>query len=134
MHDDAEAWVVKAEGDYTGAVTLAKKRSNKVAHLTCFAAQQCAEKYLKAFLVEHNVTFPKTHDLTKELLPRCLSIDSEFSVLLPHLEFLDPYAVQFRYPGDVVLNSEAQQAVRAVKAVRKFVRQKLDLEKQRRLL
>lgn len=31
MHDDAEAWVLKAEGDYAGAVTLAKKRSNKVA-------------------------------------------------------------------------------------------------------
>ena len=102
MHDDAEAWVVKAEGDYTGAVTLAKKRSNKVAHLTCFAAQQCAEKYLKAFLVEHNVTFPKTHDLTKELLPRCLSIDSEFSVLLPHLE------LQLYYQWNLVCQSLLQ--------------------------
>jgi HEPN domain-containing protein len=134
MHDETEAWVLKAEGDYAGALTLAKKRSAKIAHLTCFAAQQCAEKYLKAFLVEHNITFPKTHDLTKELLPRCLQADKEFSAILPHLEFLDPYAVQFRYPGDVVTNDEAQQAVKAVKSVRKFVRQKLDLEKQRRLL
>ena len=71
MHADAEAWVAKGEGDYIGALTLVKKRSEQVAHLTCFAAQQCAEKYMKAFLVEHDVSFSKTHDLTKDLLPRC---------------------------------------------------------------
>ena len=99
MHAETEAWISRAEGDYIGATALAKIRSKKIAHLTSFAAQQSAEKYLKAFLVEHNVTFPKTHDLAKELLPRCLKIDDSFSVLEPHLEFLDPYAVQSRYPG-----------------------------------
>ncbi|MBI1937999.1 MAG: HEPN domain-containing protein [Ignavibacteriales bacterium] len=134
MHADTNAWILKAEGDYLGASTLAKKRNKKIAHLTCFAAQQCAEKYLKAFLVENNITFPKTHDLTKDLLPRCLKIDREFSMLLPHLEYLDPYAVQFRYPGDIVTSEEALQSIKAMKIIRKFVRQKLDLEKQRRLL
>ena len=134
MHADAEAWIAKADGDYLGALTLVKKRSGKVAHLTYFAAQQCAEKYLKAFLVEHNVPFPKTHNLTKDLLPRCLKIEGKFSILFPHLEFLDPYAVEFLYPGDTFTHGEAVQAVKAVKIIRKFVRGKLDLEKQRRLL
>ncbi len=134
MHVDTEAWVVKAEGDYIGALTLVKKRSVKVAHLTCFAAQQCAEKYLKAFLVEHNIPFSKTHILTKDLLPQCLKIDEEFSSLHLHLEFLDPYAVEFRYPGDIVTHAEAVNAVMNAKAVRKFVRGKLGIEKQRRLL
>ena len=134
MHPDAEAWVAKAEGDYMGALALVKKRRGKVAHLTCFAAQQCAEKYLNAFLVEHNVPFSKTHDLTKDLLPRCLKIRNEFSILFPQLELLDPYAVEFRYPGDVITHGEAVQAVKAAKIVRKFVREKLDLERQRRLL
>ena len=102
MHAETEAWISKAEGDYIGAAALAKNRSKKIAHLTSFAAQQSAEKYLKGFLVEHNVAFPKPHDLAKELLPRCLNIDKSFLVLKPHLEFLDPYAVQFRYPGDIV--------------------------------
>lgn len=134
MHADATAWITKAEGDYIGALTLAKKRSEKIAHLTCFAAQQCAEKYLKAFLIENNITFPKTHDLSKDLLSRCMKIDNEFSVILTYLEFLDPYAVQFRYPGDVVTRKEALESLKAMKAVRKFVRLKLDLEKQKRLL
>ncbi|MBW1960508.1 MAG: HEPN domain-containing protein [Deltaproteobacteria bacterium] len=29
----------------------------------CFHAQQCAEKYLKAFLTFKNIDFPKTHDI-----------------------------------------------------------------------
>jgi len=134
MHAETEAWISKAEGDYIGASALAKNRSKKIAHLTSFAAQQSAEKYLKAFLVEHNVPFPKTHDLAKELLPRCLNIDRSFSVLEPHLEFLDPYAVQFRYPGDIVTPAEARDALKAAKSVRSFVRQKLALNRQQRLL
>jgi len=134
MHAETEAWISKAEGDYIGASALAKNRSKKIAHLTSFAAQQSAEKYLKAFLVEHNVAFPKTHDLAKELLPRCLNIDKSFSVLEPHLEFLDPYAVQFRYPGDIVTPAEARDALKAAKSVRSFVRQKLAINRQQRLL
>jgi HEPN domain-containing protein len=134
MHAETEAWISKAEGDYIGASALAKNRSKKIAHLTSFAAQQSAAKYLKAFLVEHNVAFPKTHDLAKELLPRCLKIDESFSVLEPHLEFLDPYAVQFRYPGDIVTPAEARDALKAAKSVRSFVRQKLALNRQQRLL
>jgi HEPN domain-containing protein len=134
MHAETEAWISKAEGDYIGASALAKNRSKKISHLTSFAAQQSAEKYLKAYLVEHNVAFPKTHDLAKELLPRCLNIDKSFSVLEPHLEFLDPYAVQFRYPGDIVTPAEARDALKAAKSVRSFVRQKLALKRQQRLL
>ena len=134
MHAETEAWISKGEGDYIGASALAKNRSKKIAHLTSFAAQQSAEKYLKAYLVEHNVAFPKTHDLAKELLPRCLNIDKSFSVLEPHLEFLDPYAVQFRYPGDIVTPAEARDALKAAKSVRSFVRQKLALNRQQRLL
>jgi HEPN domain-containing protein len=110
MHVDTEAWIVKAEGDYISASTLVKKRSEKVAHLTCFAAQQYAEKYLKAFLVEHHIPFSKTHDLTKDLLPQCVKTDNRFT-----------YA-------------EAIQAVKNVKIVRKFVREKLGIGRQRRLL
>jgi len=134
MHVDAEPWVDKAEGDYAGALTLVKKRSEKVAHLTCFAAQQCAEKYMKAFLVDRNVPFSKTHDLTKDLLPLSLKVDGEFSFLFPLLESLDPYAVGSRYPGEIVTHKEAVDAVKAVKVIRKFIRAKLELEKQTRLL
>ena len=134
MSDDAQVWIEKAEGDFEGAKILSSKRSKKVAHLACFACQQCAEKYLKAFLVEQNIHFSKTHALTRELLPLCESVDGDFRRLFKYLEILDPYSVQFRYPGEVVFVSEVRSAFNAAKLVRQFVRGKLGLESQRRLL
>lgn len=98
MHADTLKWIVKAEGDFRGAVILSRKKSQKTAYLICFACQQSAEKYLKGFLVENNVGFSKTHDLTKGILPLCQNVDFEFKILFKYLEILVPYAVEFRYP------------------------------------
>ncbi|MDI6765804.1 MAG: HEPN domain-containing protein [Bacteroidota bacterium] len=134
MHADAEKWTDKAEGDFQGAVELSKKRSLKFAHLICFACQQSAEKYLKGFLVENNIVFSKTHDLTLVILPLCLKVDKEFNVLHKYLKTLEPYAVEFRYPGEELSRLNIKEAVEAAKIVRKFIRSKLGLEKQKRLL
>ncbi|HLX11520.1 MAG TPA: HEPN domain-containing protein [Bacteroidota bacterium] len=134
MRDETRSWIDRAEGDFEGARLLSKSRSRNITHLVCFACQQSAEKYLKAFLVENNVRFSKTHSLVRELLPACESIDNEFKVLLPHLEVLDPYAVEFRYPGETIPPSEKKQAFSASDKIRKFIRGKLGLERQRRLL
>jgi HEPN domain-containing protein len=134
MNDDTREWVEKAEGDFEGAVQLSKKRSSRTAHLICFACEQSAEKYLKAFLVENNVRFSKTHDMELLLLPLCTNLDKEFKVLKPFLKELDPYAVEFRYPGEKIELSDVRAALAAVKKVRRFVRGKLGLEKQKRLL
>lgn len=134
MHADASPWIEKAEGDYEGAIYLSKKRSKRIVHLICFSCQQSAEKYLKTYLVEKNIRFSKTHFLIKELLPLCEKVDAEFRVLIPYLEDLDPYSVEFRYPGEELSADDVQTAISAVKKVRKYVRGKLGLEKQRRLL
>jgi len=52
----------KAEGDWKMALREAKA-VDPVWDGVCFHAQQCAEKYLKAFLEERNMSFGKTHDL-----------------------------------------------------------------------
>jgi len=54
-------WIEKAEGDFATA-----RRELRVQHkpnfdAVCFHAQQTVEKYLKAFLIEGDVAFPKTH-------------------------------------------------------------------------
>lgn len=53
-----------------------------------------------------------------------LKVDESFSSIKHHLEFLDPYAVQC----DIVTLAEARLALTGSKAIRKFVRQKLDLK------
>ncbi len=134
MNEETEKWVGKAEGDFEGAQTLLKRRSATTAHLICFACQQSAEKYLKAYLVEENIKFSKTHFLVRELLPACEGKDSEFRVLARQLALLDPFAVDFRYPSESPTLEEARLAVEAASQVRRFVRTKLNLGPQQELL
>ena len=93
----------------------------------CFHAQQCAEKYLKAFLQEHAVHFPKTHSLI-DLLQLVLPLDPSFEIQRDLLIQLDRYGVRYRYPGESADKGEARRAIRVLKNVRTFIRQKLGLQ------
>ncbi len=119
-------WVQKAEGDYatTGRELRARRQPNYDA--ACFHAQQTAEKYLKAFLHERGVIFPKIHNLV-ELLELCLPIDASFESQRNLLVLLDRYAVRYRYPGELADKAEARQAFKTITTVREFARKKLGL-------
>jgi HEPN domain-containing protein len=119
-------WVDKAEEDFEVAVTLVRKRKQPTPNAVCFHCQQCAEKDLKAFLVRHQVAFPKIHDL-RELRRLAVVIDPTFDFITDLLIGLAPYAVEFRYPGEEATVEEAKGAVKAVKQIRRFVRSKLGL-------
>lgn len=56
-------WIAKAEGDYASAGREYRARRNPNYDAACFHAQQVAEKYLKAWLQEQSVVFPRTHNL-----------------------------------------------------------------------
>ncbi len=56
-------WVEKAEHDLINAEYTLTLEKNCPLDTVRFHAQQCAEKYLKAFLVQEAISFPKTHDL-----------------------------------------------------------------------
>jgi hypothetical protein len=57
-------WVEKAEGDFATAGREFRAAPSPNFDAACFRAQQCAEKYLKACLIEAGTSFPKTHDLS----------------------------------------------------------------------
>lgn len=105
---------------------MVRKRSEPVPDNVCFCAHQCIEKYLKAFLVFHRIRFPKTHDLLA-LLDFAVDIDSDLEELRLDLNYLYPFAVEFRYPGENATVEESKQAVRAMRRVRRTLRAKLDL-------
>jgi HEPN domain-containing protein len=119
-------WVDKAEEDYEVAITLVRKRKRPTPNAVCFHCQQCAEEYLKAFLVQHEVAFPKIHDL-RELRRLAVVVDPTLGLFTDLLLLLAPYAVEFRYPGEVATVEEAKAAVKTVKEIRRFVRSKLGL-------
>jgi len=59
----ARDWVQKAENDLKNATYTLKMEEDCPTDTVCFHAQQCVEKYLKAFLVLRRINFPKTHDI-----------------------------------------------------------------------
>ncbi len=80
MPDEAlEAWIEKAEEDYHFVLIGVRQKKYPVYNGICFNAQQCAEKYLKSFLIRHNIPFRKTHDLSNFRGFVCLWI--------PHLNY-----------------------------------------------
>ncbi len=92
-------WVAKAEGDFHSAQREYRARKNPNYDAACFHAQQCVEKYLKAYMVEHEVQFPKTHDLAYLTL-LLETVDATLLTYLDAMRQLTDYAVEFRYPGD----------------------------------
>ena len=122
---DVRDWVMKAEEDYAVVYTLQRRRKSVFNDSVCFHAQQCAEKYLKALLVKHRIGFPKTHDVL-ELLRLAKPVASSLELLRPALEYLEPFAVDMRYPGEFATRTEAQRATRLVRDVRSAVQMLLE--------
>lgn len=58
------AWIQKAENDLKTGRDELQTEKPATDTVACHA-QQCAEKYLKAFLVFHGVAFGRTHDLAE---------------------------------------------------------------------
>jgi HEPN domain-containing protein len=126
MNELTSEWVEKADNDFHSADILLTAGEFPIPDSACFHCQQCAEKYLKAFLQEHMVRFERTHSLTL-LLDLCTSLDKEFEKLKKDLEQLENYSVAVRYPGVKISVKIAEEAFITTKRVRQYVRKKLKL-------
>ncbi|MBI4358903.1 MAG: HEPN domain-containing protein [Candidatus Omnitrophica bacterium] len=124
-------WVAKAEEDFQAAMLLLKKRKPALNNSVCFHSQQCAEKYLKAFLVSRRAYFPKTHDLIL-LNNLCVKSSGDFELISDLVLLINPYSVEFRYPGEQATKSDAKKAFQQSAEVRGFVRKKLVRPRKRK--
>jgi len=79
--DLVKLWIKKAENDLITAKNSIQIKPKPPLDAVCFHAQQCAEKYLKAFLVYHDIEFKKTHDL-RALTLLSSKIDNSFIKML----------------------------------------------------
>lgn len=106
--DEVAEWLAKAKRDLMAAEILIDHEP-PVLDAACFHCQQAAEKALKAFWVWRSVQFDKVHDLAY-LVDLCVSQDPRFGSLREQAESLTPYAVTFRYPGELADISRAEAA------------------------
>ena len=116
--------IYKAEEDFESAVYLAKKDKKAVPDSVCFHSQQCIEKYLKAFLISHDIVPPEIHDLQR-LRAICSEVDESFEEVSGELNILNAYAVNFRYPGEAATVEEANEAVLVMRKIHTFIRDRL---------
>ena len=118
-------WVRKAEIDFKTAGHLCHGGPD-FAEGTAFHSQQAAEKYLKAFLVWHQIEFQKTHDI-EALLRLAEKVNDKLPEILREAVILTPYGVDYRYPGEYpeVTIADAKRALRLADCVRAEVRSRL---------
>jgi HEPN domain-containing protein len=110
----SQEWIAKAEGDLTTALREYRARNAPNYDAACFHAQQCVEKYMKAVLIAHQISFRRIHDL-EVLLDACLCQYPLWEFMRMDAQLLTQYAVQFRYPGESAEREEAKEAINAMK-------------------
>jgi len=120
-------WLNLADEDLNMASVALNYSSSRPYRLIAYHAQQCAEKYLKAYLIFHNEDFPYTHNI-RRLLKLCGKF-ATWSQNLKDAEELTPYAITTRYPGEdqEVTETEAANAIEIARKVREQVRAELRL-------
>ncbi len=126
MQEITLEWVSKAENDFAAVELTLHGGDVPIVDVACFHCQQCAEKYLKAYLQENGVEFPRQHPLIP-LMELCMIVNKSFGGLLADLDSLESYAVAVRYLGATVTVKLAEDAFSVAKRVREFIRGKLGL-------
>jgi len=128
IQNSVKRWIAFAEEDLRMAQYSITMKNDIPYRLIAFHAQQCAEKYLKAYLVFKRVDFPYTHDIFR-LLELCAE-HGNWAGTIEDAKRLTLYALTTRYPGteDKVTMDEALNAINLASTVRQAVRNALTEE------
>ena len=118
--------VQNAEDDWDTMLTLVQQAPRPLRDQICFHAQQCVEKYLKAWLQEANLRVPRTHNLN-ELLRLIVRTRPEWHAWRFDFERFKPHAVEVRYETYSATKADAEHAVRVCTEVRHAIRTTLQL-------
>ncbi|MEA2012032.1 MAG: HEPN domain-containing protein [Verrucomicrobiota bacterium] len=111
LHKNTDAWKKKAENDLTVVSDLFDSEHD-LFDIICFHAQQGAEKYLKALMVDNGLTPPKIHDLG-QLLKLMKKLFPEIKELYSNANWLSRFAVESRYPSALDLSITKQDTQKA---------------------
>ena len=93
---DAKEWFRLAAQDSSTAIFLTNMDPLPIENI-CYNCAQAAEKYLKGFLVYHDIIPQKTHNLAL-LLKKCIEIDIGFTNIINECDILLRYSNEIRYP------------------------------------
>ncbi|WP_164522149.1 HEPN domain-containing protein [Halocella sp. SP3-1] len=96
--DLVKEWIHKAGNDL-GMAKLALDNQVEYTDAICFHCQQAVEKYLKAYLIDQDIVFKRSHSISY-LLDLMDDIENVSESLYQKAEILESYAVEIRYPDN----------------------------------
>lgn len=98
IDEEVIEWLKKANSDFKLIEHELKLSEEEVVKdVVCFHCQQAVEKYLKAFLIYHKISYKKTHNIGY-LLNECEKLDNDFSGI--EIKNISRFGVRIRYPDD----------------------------------
>jgi HEPN domain-containing protein len=118
-------WISYADEDLGTAQVGLTLTTSIPYRIIAFHSQQCAEKYLKAYLIHHEIEFPYTHNIS--LLLEMCARKGNWALQLEEAEMLSSYASTLRYPNDniKITKNDAIKAVEIAVRVKEAVRNAL---------
>lgn len=131
MKPETQEWLLYAEHDFEAAGSLFSHYP-LAPEIVAFHCQQCAEKYLKALLVEAGVVVPRLHDLAV----LCLKAAEYYPALYRYesvSDCLTPFGTIARYPGGTVPadENELRTILDWTRSIRIAVRTELGLDNEK---
>ncbi len=106
-------WFEKAEQDLEMA-RRAMDPQGPIPEMACYHCQQCAEKYLKGYLVSQKMGFLYVHDLVY-LTQRCMERKQAFIELEQAARILSQYGAGVRYPTENFIDPDEEEAWEAIR-------------------
>jgi HEPN domain-containing protein len=124
--DLAEEWLRYAKSDLNTAKHMFHDVNPKEIEISCYHAQQCGEKSLKAYLILKDIEPPRLHDLV-ELNQLCAKLDPSFSILQQYCVSINPYGVHVRYPNELAVDDElTKSALDTAQLIFDFCKEKIE--------
>jgi len=123
---EAQKWFFIGDNEFGFACLGLKDEQDQFYAQICFLFQQAIEKYLKGYLVAHNIEVKKTHNL-RYLCQQCININKKFEEFIEDCEIIDQYYIPTRYPAHwpIHTKTQAKEAHNIAKKLIDFIKQKL---------
>lgn len=124
MRKETKDWIAKANRDLGTAGFADQSVDGPLPVTTALHCQQAAEKFLKAFLQEHEAAFSSSSQLPS-LFESCVALDPSFETLRPTIEQLGGYLIASRYPKPSESMEFRNEALASANKVKEFIVDKL---------
>lgn len=121
-------WLEKADSDFRYAKMSFENFDDFYAQI-CVLCHDAAEKYLKAYLIYHNLKPEKIHDLVT-LHKQCIKVsenDTTSARIEEECRLLNQYYIPLKYPSHypAVDRKKAKEAIEAIEVISKTIKNKI---------